>query len=111
MALGTITVADFDGGGPSDKFIVAKLSFPGDSSYPTGGTATFSTLVKNAIAATFPGSYEIVSVEPRGLNGGYEFVYDDTNDKLLSVVKSSGVETANTTDLSGTTFVLRVVLR
>lgn len=112
MALGTVTVSDFDGASASDKLIVVKLSIPGDSSYPTGGSAAFSTTLNNALAAAgYPGSYEIVSVEPNGLNGGYEVIYDSVNNKLLTVVKSSGVETADTTNLSGTTFLLRVVLR
>lgn len=102
MAIGTITVvaSTYERGGQ----FTDTISFAGDASYPTNGTATFQTSFRTAVSAT----RVIDGVEGNGLNGGYECIYDKAADKLLTVVKSSGVETANAVDLSGTTFKLKV---
>lgn len=71
------------------KFVPLTLAF--DSSYPTGGEE-FS----------FDGVSTIVTmiIEDTAL---YTFMYDYVNDKILAYVKTSGLQAADTTNLSAQT--------
>jgi hypothetical protein len=124
MTLGTITV-------PTDKLVGAmpqaplfalRMSFPGDDSYPTGGTTGFQELVRAAIAAKMAAAtdanvrgrqnVEIEAVLPQNC-GQYIPSYDKTNDTLF--VQDGGSATlaqvGNGTNLSGTTFNVLVVCK
>jgi len=103
MALDTITLV---AGGPhnGDAPFIDVFTIVGDGDYRTGGTAGFAALLQ---AKTKDGRVPY-AVLPLALNGGYEVIYDKVNDKLLVVVKSSGVEVADHSNLSGTTFSLLI---
>lgn len=107
MALGTGTLVGQPMKSHSHALDVVDLSFPGDGAYPTGGTAAFQAYVR----ALLPEQREVtvLAVLPGGLNGGYTPIYDAANDKLLMVVAATGVEVADTTNLSGTTMLLKVL--
>jgi hypothetical protein len=104
MALGTITSRDSVAVvGP---VFIDRVSFPGDSAYPTGGTTGFLAKLQAVIGA----DKAIVAVLPQDC-GGYTPVYDYTNDKLKVYYSDNNntsdgpaIEVPNTTDLSGTTF-------
>lgn len=102
MAIGTITLGTqvYTKGG----VFIDECTMVGDGAYPTGGSTGFQAAFQ---AKTLDGRV-IDHIEGYGLNGGYAVIWDKANGKLLTEVKSSGVETANATDLSGTTFKLRV---
>lgn len=113
MALGTITVGTIRERGNGGKLI--PISFPGDSSYPTGGTATFTALVEAAIKTAMaalgdanvrgPLDLTIVALIP-GNCGQYLPSFDAVNDKLF--VRDAGHATLDevtaAVNLSGTTF-------
>jgi len=113
MSLGTITIESVklrkDGGQ------VIRMSFAGDDSYPTGGTATFSALVKTAVATAHAAAgdanvrgYESLAIQgviPQDC-GQYVPSYDKANDKLF--VRDGGsatwAEVGSGVSLAGTTF-------
>lgn len=106
MALGTVTIVKENNMefGPQRNDLV---SFAGDGSYPTGGTANFQALYRAALGK---GNLEIVGVLPQG-TGGYTVTYNKATDKLQvfhgdnnNAADAPGVEVPNATDLSGTTF-------
>lgn len=69
-----------------------------DSSYPTGGESfVVSDVDPSATAAT---AFTFVSAGSRTVPATNDFFYDYTNKKLMAFVMSSGVEVADTTDLS-----------
>ena len=85
------------------------ISFPGDTAYPTGGTADFEAFVQEALGH----NATVLAVIPaHSLTGAtpavYHVRYDAANDKLL-VLDAALAEVADTTDLSGTTFQVLVV--
>jgi hypothetical protein len=84
---------------------VVDVTFDGDGTYPAGGTPNFTAYIR----ALLPEKREvtILDVRPLGLNGGMEAIFDPADDKLLIVVKATGVEAAPG-DLSGTAFRLAV---
>lgn len=104
MAQGAITRGSEVGGQASAPIFVERLSFPGDSAYPTGGTAAFEVAYQ---AATAQGR-TIVTVVSDDC-GDNKVEYDRVNDKLKVRVISTGAEVANTTDLSGVTFNVTVI--
>lgn len=106
MSLGTITVGAGQGGKPKAPSFRKKISFPGDDSYPTGGTANFEAAVQSALSL----EVDLIAILPNDC-GGYVPVYDDVNDKLKvyyadydAVADGALIEVANATNLSGTTF-------
>lgn len=106
MALGTATLVDATGHSRRACFIDA-LSFAGDGSYPTGGTAAFEAYVKAKLAV---GAIDVVAVVGQDC-GGYVPVYDKTADKLKVYYSDSNnasdgplIEVPDTTALSGVTF-------
>ena len=105
MALGTITVSGSAGGAPSAPIYHDQISVPGDSSYPTGGSAFLAAL---QAATKSPGRVIDAVIDVGGVAGYYP-VYDKANGKLMIFVRTTGVEVANATNLSGTTFKLAVV--
>jgi hypothetical protein len=108
MAIGTMTKTldgQFGNTGPVNFNLV---SFAGDGSYPTGGTAGFQATVR----ALFKDAREIVGIEAQDC-GGYVPVYDKAADKL-KVYQCAGSaapmsEVPNATNLSAVTF--RVLVR
>ena len=65
------------------------------SSYATNGdTLTAGAVEMNEI---------LVAEFPETFTGGYELAYDRTNSKVKAYVITTGVEAANTTNLSGVT--------
>ena len=100
MALGTAVNNGERMKSHSHALDIVDVSFPGDTSYPTDGTADFTQYVRDLLGR----DVSIVDVRPLGLNGGYEAIYDAANDKLLMVVKATGVEVGDTTPMQGTTF-------
>jgi hypothetical protein len=115
MALGAITINTKAGFKPkAPEPMLADISFAGDSDYPTGGTATFATLVKAALDA---GSVEsLAGIEVLGVVeilpvATHYPVYDKANDKLMLFVRTTGAEEAAHADLHLTTFRVAVICK
>ena len=103
MSLGTVVVRD-----SADAFsqiFVTTIEVPGDSSYPTGGTASISTVISTALASAKKGVVDVVAVLGGAI--GYTCLYDAANDKLI-VLDDAMAQVTNTTNLSATTFRLTV---
>ncbi len=88
------------------------ISFPGDSLYPTGGTAAFQAFVRTCLNK---GAVEIIAVIPQDC-GGYVPAYDKANDKLKvyfgdfdPAAAAPLAEVVDTTDLDGVTFRVLVI--
>jgi len=110
MALGTFTV-DSEVGRRGGYHMNTRISFLGDTSYPTGGTAGFKALVAAALGIENPDAdFEVLGVYQQNLSDNVP-LYDRTNDKLLMQVMSTGVEVANAVNLSGITFEVVVLAR
>lgn len=108
MALGSMTVQAKSGQQASSPTFADVISFAGDGAYPTGGTASFKSLVQSALG---DGRTPLAVLGQDC--GGYTPVYDLAADKL-KVYKSDGnagplVEVANAADLSAVTFNVVVV--
>lgn len=109
MSLGTGTrVADESTKG--DKLYVDQLSFLGDDAYPTGGTPDFDGFVQ----ALLGDARDVIAVVPGDCGDNLPIYVPDagggaTPGKLLVRVISTGLEVANTTDLSGVTFNVTVI--
>lgn len=117
MALGTATIASIT---DVKGVKLIKISFAGDTSYPTGGTLLFTAYIEAAIAAAAaaagdanvrgPMDLTIIDVLP-GHCGQYVPSFDAAADSLL--VQDGGHATWNevtgTTALNGTTFNLVVI--
>lgn len=104
MALGTLTIVESAAaaGGP---VFVYRCTLVGDSSYPTGGTT--GLLAKLRTAASKP-SLNILSVQGEGDNGDRHLEYVHSSEKLFVRVMSTGADTANATNESGTTYGLTI---
>lgn len=102
MALGNFTNNDAHGFSPTDVTGVINATIIGDSSYPTGGTASFSAYVTEKLVR----GVTVVAVHGIGIGGGagYHLSYDKANDKLLVHVGATALQVPNGTDLSGVTF-------
>jgi hypothetical protein len=109
MALGTITIGTEAGGAPSQSVFHEQFTMVGDSAYTTGGTLLFGA----TLAAAFPlRSFSAASiVTVRGGSTGYVLEYIPSTGALKAYVRTTGVEVANTTDLSGVTFDMYAVLK
>ncbi|MDQ3268254.1 MAG: hypothetical protein M3P47_05980 [Pseudomonadota bacterium] len=103
MALGAATVANRVNHG-AEKVYFDVISFAGDGSYPTGGTAAFEAFV---IAAVGRGALDVVAVLSADC-GVYRAVYVPSTDKL-KVLTEANAEVANATNLAATTFNLIVI--
>lgn len=107
MALGTITVVEK---ARADGPICADVvSFTGDTSYPTGGSAFLAAF----LTAVGKKNYSILSVLPQD-SKGYIPAYDAATGKLklYATGASSGAalaEVTNATNLSAITFVVTVI--
>lgn len=114
MAIGTMTAAPaVTASGNATPIFLDTVSFAGDSSYPTGGTASF----EDAYQTLKKSDREIIGVVPLDC-GGYVPAYDKANDKLKVYRALYGggaagplVEVTNGVDLSGTTFQLLIISR
>lgn len=107
MALGAATINLQAGKAPSSPVFFDDLSFAGDSSYPTGGTAAFQDFIRNTIGIKEGRTIDAV-IDISG-NATHYFVYDKATDKLKAFVRTTGVEVANTTNMSGTVFRVLVI--
>lgn len=107
MALGTITLVDQAQKSPSTPVFLDEVTIVGDGSYPTGGTVGFQALFR---AATGIKENRIIDavIDIGGIAGHYP-LYDAANDKLMTFVRTTGVETANAVNLSATTFRVLVI--
>ena len=93
-------------GGP---VIVGRVTFPGDDSYPTGGTADFTDFIK---AAFDDAGIEVLAVIQDGpVAADFRLDYDKANDKLVATVPSTGAQVANAVDMSSTTFECLIVAK
>ena len=113
MALGTITRGDKSGEKPGAPTFVDVLSFPGDDSYPTGGTLGFEASVRAALGQ----NVTVLGVIGADC-GGFVVAYDPAADSLKVYQgdndnASDGplVEVPNSTNLSVTTFNLMVLCK
>lgn len=108
MAIGTITVGTEAGLMPSAPTFSSKISFAGDSSYPTGGSTGFQALVRAKLGR----NVTVLAVLPQDC-GGFTPVYDIGADALkvfrTGAINAAQEQVPNTTNLSGTTFNLIVV--
>ena len=109
MALGTITrVGSYSGGEPASPTYHDILSFLGDGTYPTGGTASLSTLIA-AVSGMAPKT--IVAVHHVwSSTAKYILEWDRANDKLRVLDTNTGAENV-TANLSGVTFEIHVISR
>lgn len=98
MALGTATLGAQAGKSASAPTRHIVLTFVGDSAYPTGGTAAFQQYVRSALGE----NVTVLGIIDQSI-GANELVYDVANDKLMSFVKSSGLERSAADD-SGTSY-------
>lgn len=103
MSLGTIAIIRAAGAMPSAPTFFDRISFTGDTSYPTGGTPGFKALLR---AKSLDQRAPIAVITEAA--GVYQASYDVDADKLV-VRDGAGAEVANTTNLSGTTFKLVVL--
>lgn len=88
--------------------VIADITF--DSSYPTGGESlAVADLFDPAFGKGVVTSLHYVSPASRKTPASNVFYYDYTNSKMLAFVITTGVEVANTTDLS--TAICRVIAR
>lgn len=95
MALGAITVLEKNQiVGPLN---IDRIQFNGDSTYPTGGTAGFQTTLRAALGKGNVQILYITTIE----GGGFNLVYDGTNDKLKV---NSGASEHAAGDISATPF-------
>jgi hypothetical protein len=115
MSLATApTFVAYRNEGPSEQAYVDLITFPGDTSYPTGGSADFQAFYHSAVYAATglkPEGRAIVSAYGHGVVGGvlHTLVYDRANDKLLVYTGADGTQVANATNLSAVTFTLTVL--
>lgn len=103
MALGTMTKVSENHKMASAPIGYLQLTFAGDNSYPTGGTANFEAAVRVAAGK----AVDVLFVLKCAACGIYTPIYDKAADKLF-VEDDEGVEVTATTDLSGTSFKLLV---
>jgi predicted CopG family antitoxin len=109
MALATAATLDAEVGREGGPVISARITFEGDDSYPTGGSADFSDFVAAALGVK-AGDLEVLAVIGQNLSD-HELLYDKANDKLIVRVASTAAEVANTTDLSSTDFEALILAR
>lgn len=106
MSLDTAATLDSQTGQvPLNPTFVIRLSFVGDASYATGGSANFQAFVRAAVSGR---AVEVMDVIAGDCGDNVPY-YDKTNDKLLTRVISTAAEVANTTNLSGVTFNVTVL--
>ncbi len=96
MTIGTISQVATGQQGALPPLYAPVLSFTGDSSYATGGTAGFQAAVRTKLQK----AVTVLAVVPISC-GGYVPQYDRTNDKLLvyrSAIQGDQVATIATAD-------------
>ena len=110
MAIGAITLATVAAVGNATPIFLDPISFLGDTSYPTGGTAAF----QDTFQAKVGSAREILAVLGQDC-GGYVPVYDKTNDKLKVYEEGAdggpADEVTATTALNAVTFNVLVISR
>ena len=107
MSLGTLTRVAAKSGDSSKPIFYDRVSFAGDSAYPTGGTTGFDAL----ITALLGDSREVVGIIPEDC-GAYMPAYlpdDDGTLKVFEGTSGANAEVTDTTNLSGTTFNILVL--
>ena len=108
MALGTPTRLASVGHSASAPTFSETLQLAGDGAYPTGGTLAFSAFVATAVGKE---SVDVIAVTDCGAFAATTVQYDQVADSLISIVRATGAQVADTTDLSGTTFRICVTYR
>ncbi len=103
MSLGTIAIIRAAGYMPSAPLFVDRISFTGDTSYPTGGTPGFKALLR-AKSLDQRGPVAVIVESGAGMRAEYDVDLDK-----LKIYAAGGAEVANATNLSGTTFKLVVL--
>lgn len=107
MALGAATVNVQAGKAPSAPTFIDDISFAGDASYPTGGTAAFQDFIRGAAGIKEGRTIDaVIDIAGQAANMP---IYNKATDKLMVFVRTTGVEVANTTNLSGVTFRVLVI--
>lgn len=111
MAIGTVTRDNLMGQKASAPTMMDLVHFTGDSAYPTGGTASFKSKIRD-LANDNRQPLAVIGQDC----GGYVPVYDHANDKLkVYYANNDGgadgplIEVPNATDLSGVTFNVLVI--
>lgn len=115
MALGTPTLDAQAGEKPGAPTFVFNLSFLGDDSYPTGGTAAFQQFVRDAL--NLSPAVEVMAIIPNDCDG-FVPVYDKAADTLKvyyadydAGADGALIEVANATALNGSTFNVTVLAK
>lgn len=112
MALGTFTQNTRGKQGYGAPHALVDLSFAGDSSYPTGGTAGFQAAVRAKLSGAAITVLAVMAIDCKG----YQVAYDPDNDKLKfyqgdndNGADGPAVEVPNATNLSSVTFRVLVI--
>jgi len=79
-----------------------RYTFLGSNSYATGGE-TFPSAADFETTVEIASGHSIADVKFYDNSATYLCVLDDANDKVKFLVAATGVEVANTTDVSSTT--------
>ena len=102
MALSNMAEAGTQGMGSTARVqSFARITLDLDASYPSGGypaAGGFQALVRTALNNQ---NITIVDVKRANLGGGYNYIYDRINDKLMVLWYPTGQGPA--TDVTGTT--------
>ena len=101
MAISAVALADSIGYNPGDPVFHYLVTLSLDASYPTGGYAGFNATLLTAIGK----GKTIQVVDQQNFPGTVKHImkYNNATDKLQAFVYTTGVEAANTTDLSSMT--------
>jgi len=108
MSITTITF-NAEYGTDTSPIRLFDITVTGDSSYPTDGTATITTVLRDLIAAARPragslGNLALLSISNTHAQGTYEYIFDKVNDKLLVRALADGTQPNNGTNLAGATY-------
>ncbi len=90
----------------NDSKWIAVMDIDGDTSYPTGGTATAEALLRSALQADSAYAGALSNLRIRSLTNMHGLAtwlrYDAINDKLYA--QDSSGQVSNATDLSSNTY-------
>lgn len=107
MPLGTPVIQNQGGKSASTPVFIDEITFTGDTAYPTGGSAAFEAFIRGATGIKEGRTVDAV-IDVTG-NATHYPVYDKAANALKMFVRATGVEVANTTNMSATTFRVLVI--